>query len=144
MNIICNKNLANESITKDKWSQAMALENDDASLGHRGTTAPRRKWIFFLTMMKSRIYKKSLVFLNWSQIYTPNTTSISSRYVVTTIGRSCHTREILWNSFVSTFLAKYACADIESLYLNAPMQQFEYMPMTSNSSPNSSSMSTEK
>eukprot|EP00804_Cyclotella_cryptica_P024533 CCRYP_014643-RA/>CCRYP_014643-RA protein AED:0.40 eAED:0.40 QI:0/0/0/1/0/0/2/0/252 len=37
------------------------------------------------------------------------------------------TAKILWNSTISTPGARYACADIENMYLQTPMDRYEYM-----------------
>ena len=37
------------------------------------------------------------------------------------------TSKIMWNSVLSTPGAKYACADIGDMYLQTPMDRYEYM-----------------
>jgi hypothetical protein len=37
--------------------------------------------------------------------------------------------KILWNSVISTYGAKFACCDIENMYLATPLDRFEYMRM---------------
>jgi hypothetical protein len=37
--------------------------------------------------------------------------------------------KILWNSVVSTYGARFACCDIENMYLATPLDRFEYMRM---------------
>ena len=39
------------------------------------------------------------------------------------------TSKVLWNSELSTALAKFMCIDIENFYLCAPMDRYEYMHM---------------
>ena len=40
------------------------------------------------------------------------------------------TTKILLNSFVSTILALFMCADIHDFYYNTPMVDFEYMKLS--------------
>ena len=37
--------------------------------------------------------------------------------------------KILWNSVISTVGARFACCDIKNMYLNTPLDRFEYMKM---------------
>ena len=48
---------------------------------------------------------------------------------VTTKTADLVTSKVLWNSVVSTELAKFLCIDIKNFYLCAPMKEFEYMKM---------------
>ena len=40
--------------------------------------------------------------------------------------------KILWNSVISTYGAKFACCDIKNMYLDTPLDRFEYMKMPIN------------
>ena len=40
--------------------------------------------------------------------------------------------KIMWNSVVSTYGAKFACCDIKNMYLDTPLDRFEYMKMPIN------------
>jgi hypothetical protein len=42
------------------------------------------------------------------------------------------TSKILWNSIISTPNAKYTCADIGDMYLQTPMDRYEYMRIKAN------------
>ncbi|KAL7480669.1 hypothetical protein ACHAW6_006340, partial [Cyclotella cf. meneghiniana] len=42
------------------------------------------------------------------------------------------TAKILWNSTISTPGARFACADIENMYLQTPMDRYEYMRIKAN------------
>ena len=46
------------------------------------------------------------------------------------------TAKILWNSTISTPGARFACADIENMYLQTPMDRYEYMRIKANLIPN--------
>ena len=40
--------------------------------------------------------------------------------------------KILWNSVISTYRAKFACCNIKNMYLDTPLDRFEYMKMPIN------------
>ena len=39
------------------------------------------------------------------------------------------TTKVVWNSVLSTEVAKYACLDVGNFYLETPMERYEYMKM---------------
>ena len=45
------------------------------------------------------------------------------------------TSKVLWNSVLSTALAKYMCIDIKKIYLCTPMERYKYMHMPLEISP---------
>ncbi len=54
---------------------------------------------------------------------------INYPFELTTCTADMVSPKILWNSVISTKDARFAAADIKNMYLETPLDQFEYMKM---------------
>ena len=137
------KELANDPETMEVWIRAFGKEfgglaQGDNLTGEKGTDA-----IFVMNhdQIKNIPAGKTITYGRLVVDYRPQKEDpnrvrltaggnlITCDMEVTTKTADLTTSKIMWNSVVSTALAKYMCIDIKNFYLCAPMKDYEYMKM---------------
>eukprot|EP00804_Cyclotella_cryptica_P009434 CCRYP_017332-RA/>CCRYP_017332-RA protein AED:0.38 eAED:0.27 QI:0/0/0/1/0/0/2/0/259 len=133
------KMLANDPILQTVWTRAMCKELGRLAQGWDGSTGTDT--IFFMThdkiqqipLDRSVTYARIVVDYR-PQKDDPNQVRITSggnliNYPgkLTTRTADLTTAKLLGNSTISNPGAQFACADIENMYLQKPMERYEYM-----------------
>jgi hypothetical protein len=133
------KKLANDPLLQTVWTKAMCKELGRLAQGWDGSNGTDT--IFFMshdeikkiprdrTVTYARIvvdYRPQKDDPNQVQI-TVGGNLINYPGELTTRTADLTTAKILWNSTISTPGARFACADIENMYLQTPMSRYEYM-----------------
>ena len=137
--------LANDPLMKEVWTKAMCKELGRLVQGYvekEGTNT-----IFFMTIdeikqiPKDRTVTYARIVVDYCpQKDDPNRVRITvggnlinyPGELTTHRTADLFTSKILWNSVLSTPNAKYACADIGDMYLQTPMDRYEYMRIKAN------------
>eukprot|EP00804_Cyclotella_cryptica_P014207 CCRYP_005619-RA/>CCRYP_005619-RA protein AED:0.39 eAED:0.38 QI:0/0/0/1/0/0/2/0/308 len=133
------KKLANDPILQTVWTKAMCKELGRLALGcdrSKGTDT-----IFFMSHdeIKQIPRNRTITYARIVVDYRPQ--KDDPNRVRITVGRNLKnypgelttrtadliTAKILWNSTISTPGARFACANIENMYLQTPMDRYEYM-----------------
>eukprot|EP00804_Cyclotella_cryptica_P005248 CCRYP_018890-RA/>CCRYP_018890-RA protein AED:0.36 eAED:0.27 QI:0/0/0/1/0/0/3/0/601 len=131
--------LANDPALQDVWTQAMCKELGRLAQGWNGNNGTDT--IFFMThdeikrIPRDRTVTYARIVVDYRpQKDDPNRVRITVggnliNYPgeLTTRTADLTTAKILWNSTISTPGARFACADIENMYLQTPMDRYEYM-----------------
>eukprot|EP00804_Cyclotella_cryptica_P020908 CCRYP_009248-RA/>CCRYP_009248-RA protein AED:0.33 eAED:0.26 QI:0/0/0/1/1/1/2/0/567 len=131
--------LANDPALQDVWTQAMCKELGRLAQGWNGNN--RTDTIFFMThdeikcIPRDRTVTYARIVVDYRpQKDDPNRVRITVGGNLinypgehTTRTADLTTAKILWNSTISTPGARFACADIENMYLQTPMDRYEYM-----------------
>eukprot|EP00804_Cyclotella_cryptica_P028165 CCRYP_011030-RA/>CCRYP_011030-RA protein AED:0.16 eAED:0.16 QI:0/0/0/1/0.25/0/5/0/1115 len=131
--------LANDPTLQEVCMKAMCKELGRLAQGWEGKSGTDT--IFFMTheeikqIPKDRTVTYARIVVNYRpQKDDPNRVRITvGRNLInypdelTTCTADLTTAKILWNSMISTPGARFACADIENMYLQTPMDRYEYM-----------------
>ena len=131
--------LANDPLLSDVWCKAMCKELGRLAQGYDGTKGTDT--VFFMTkdeikqIPKDRTVTYARIVVDYRpQKDDPNRVRITAGGnlidypgELTTRTADLTTSKILWNSTISTPGARYACADIGNMYLQTPMDRYEYM-----------------
>eukprot|EP00804_Cyclotella_cryptica_P019751 CCRYP_009660-RA/>CCRYP_009660-RA protein AED:0.41 eAED:0.41 QI:0/0/0/1/0/0/2/0/355 len=131
--------LANDPTLQGVWTQAMCRELGRLAQGWDGSSGTNT--IFFMThgeikqIPRDRTVTYACIVVDYRpQKYDPNRVriTVSGNLInypgeLTTRTADLTTAIILWNSTISTPGARFACADIENMYLQTPMDRYEYM-----------------
>jgi hypothetical protein len=131
--------LANDPLMQDVWTKAMCKELGRLAQGWDGNAGTDT--IFFMShneiknIPKDRTVTYARIVVDYRpQKDDPNRVRITVggnliNYPgeLTTRTADLTTAKILWNSTISTPGARFACADIENMYLQTPMSRYEYM-----------------
>ena len=134
--------LANDPLLRDVWTKAMAKELYRLAQGKDGITEGTDT-IRFLTHEEIRCipadrtvtYARIVVDYR-AQKNDPNRVRITVGgnlidypYELTTRTANLSTSKMMWNSTISTDGARFAVADIANMYLETPLDRYEYMRM---------------
>eukprot|EP00804_Cyclotella_cryptica_P012648 CCRYP_016913-RA/>CCRYP_016913-RA protein AED:0.31 eAED:0.31 QI:0/0/0/1/0/0/3/0/469 len=131
--------LANDPTLQDVWTQAMCRELGRPAQGWDGSSGTNT--IFFMThdeikqIQRDRTVTYACIVVDYRpQEDNPNRVCImvggnliNYPGELTTRTADLTMAKILWNSTISTPEARFACADIENMYLQTPMDRYEYM-----------------
>ena len=131
--------LANDPVTAPVWRTAMCNELGRLSNGYKKTKGTRT--IKFMTheeikkIPKDRTVTYPRIVVDYRpQKPDPNRVRITAGgnlisypEELTTRTADLVTSKIMWNSVISTRGARYACIDIDNMYLATPMDRPEYM-----------------
>eukprot|EP00804_Cyclotella_cryptica_P022272 CCRYP_018126-RA/>CCRYP_018126-RA protein AED:0.26 eAED:0.24 QI:0/0/0/1/0/0.33/3/0/620 len=117
--------LANDPTLQGVWTKAMCNELGRlrTRLG-RQTRIPRDRTVTYARIVVD--YRPQKDDPNRVRI-TVGGNLINYPGELTTRTADLTTAKILWNSTISTPGARFACADIENMYLQTPMDRYEYM-----------------
>eukprot|EP00804_Cyclotella_cryptica_P011350 CCRYP_016360-RA/>CCRYP_016360-RA protein AED:0.27 eAED:0.23 QI:0/0/0/1/0.5/0.33/3/0/674 len=138
------KKLANDPILQTVWTQAMCKELGRLAQGWNGSRGTDT--IFFMShndikqIPRDRTVTYACIVVDYRpQKDDPNRVRITVGGNLITYPGELTTRtadlttaKILWNSTISTPGARFACADIENMYLQTPMDRYEYMRIKAN------------
>ena len=134
--------LMNDPLLKKLWVPAMSKELHRLAQGKEGVTSGTNT-IFFLSHDEIKCIPKDRV-VTYARIVTdhrpqkddPNRVRITvggnlidCLYELTTRTADMVSAKIMWNSVVSTPGAKFGGADIKNMYLETPLDRYEYMKM---------------
>ena len=136
------RKLANDPVLKDVWTKAMAKELYRLAQGKEGITEGTNT-IRFMTHEQIRCIPadRTVTYARIVVDYRPQKADpnrvritvggnlIDYPYELTTRTANLSTSKMLWNSTISTEGAKFAVADIANMYLETPMDRYEYMRM---------------
>jgi hypothetical protein len=135
--------LMNDSLLKNVWVPAMSKELHRLAQGKDGVTNGTNT-IFFLSHNNIRCIPKDrvvtyarIVIDHCPQKDDPNRVRritvggnlIEYPYELTTRTANMVSTKIMWNSVISTPGAKFGGADIKNMYLETPLDRYEYMKM---------------
>jgi hypothetical protein len=126
--------------TRDLWSKAMTKELARLAQGLDGLKEGTNT-VFYMTHAKIKNIPKdrTVTYARTVVDFRPQKTDpnrvritvggnlITYPGEVTTRTADMVTSKILWNSVVSTPGAKYCCANVKNVYLETPMDRYEYM-----------------
>ncbi len=135
------KKLAHDDVLGDTWRRGFGKEfgnlcQGDDLTGEKGTNALHVMSHADITQIPSdRVVTYARIVVDYRpQKDDPNRVRITAGgnlittpEEVTTRTADLVTTKILWNSVLSTPGAKYACFDIKSFFLTAPLDRYEYM-----------------
>ncbi len=138
------KKLANNPILQTVWTQAMCKELGRLAQGWNGSKGTDT--IFFMShndikqIPRDRTVTYACIVVDYRpQKDDPNRVRITVGGNLITYPGELTTRtadlttaKILWNSTISTPGARFACVDIENMYLQTPMDRYEYMRIKAN------------
>lgn len=137
------KKLMNDSVLGETWRRGLGKEfgnlcQGDDLTGEKGTNALHVMSHEEITNIPAdRVVTYARIVVDYRpQKDDPNRVRITAGgnlittpEEVTTRTADLVTTKILWNSVLSTPDAKYACFDIKSFFLTAPLDRYEYMKM---------------
>ena len=127
--------LVTDPLLRDIWTVAMLKELHQLADGTKTIKFLERTDIALIPKDRTVTYAR-IVVDHRPQKEDPNHARltvggnlIDYPFELTTRTADMLSAKILWNSVISTVGARFACCDIKNMYLNTPLDRFEYMKM---------------